>query len=258
MRLFAAALALALADSPAGGPGTAAADAGAAHTPEEAAARLAGADALAAAGDLDGAARVCETLAAGGWEGPSLFVTLGNARLRLGRRGAAIAAYERALRLDPGDEAARANLELARAANLDRPGTSDSLAARLERRAPDSATAASLAAAWTALWIALAFRRRARRRWRPLFSALALAAALVSAAGGAVVAAKALDRRTPEAIVVVPSAPAREGTSPLLRPAFEVHEGTRLRILEARGDLARVQLESGLEGWVARAALEGI
>jgi sRNA-binding protein len=32
--------------------------------------------------------------------------------------------------------------------------------------------------------------------------------------------------------------------------------GTRLRVLEARGDQARVRLENGLVGWLAAADLE--
>jgi hypothetical protein len=43
-----------------------------------------------------------------------------------------------------------------------------------------------------------------------------------------------------------------------LKTAYQLHEGTLVRILEARGDLARVRLVNGLEGWVASADLEVI
>jgi len=50
----------------------------------------------------------------------------------------------------------------------------------------------------------------------------------------------------------------REGPERALKPAFELHEGTTVKVLEARGDLARVQLQNGLTGWVASSDLEVI
>jgi uncharacterized protein YgiM (DUF1202 family) len=67
-----------------------------------------------------------------------------------------------------------------------------------------------------------------------------------------------VERRTPTAVVISPVAPVREGPSRTLKSSFELHEGTTVRVLEARGDLARVQLENGLTGWVASADLEVI
>jgi len=58
--------------------------------------------------------------------------------------------------------------------------------------------------------------------------------------------------------VVAPAAPVREGPQRTLKAAFELHEGTTVKVLEARGDLARVQLDNGLTGWVASSDLEVI
>ncbi|HET9555314.1 MAG TPA: SH3 domain-containing protein, partial [Anaeromyxobacteraceae bacterium] len=85
-----------------------------------------------------------------------------------------------------------------------------------------------------------------------------LLAALAAATSGALVAAKAADRRTPSAVVVTKVAPVREGPQRTLKSAFDLHEGTFVRVLEARGDLARVKLDNGLTGWVASADLEVI
>jgi tetratricopeptide (TPR) repeat protein len=49
----------------------------------------------------------------------ALYYNLGNAHYRLGELGLAILNYERALKLDPSDEDARANLELARQLTAD-------------------------------------------------------------------------------------------------------------------------------------------
>ena len=226
----------------------------------EARARLRAANALYLDSDFEGAARVYEALAAEGWDGPDLHLNLGNARLRQGRRGLAIASYERALRLDPWDADARANLEAARAGNVDRVlGRAErSLLERLVQRTPERLATGAFALAWIALWTALALRRRASGRERAALAAVAVAAALATVVAGALLAGKVLERRTPVAVVVVPSSPAREGPSRTLRAAFQLHEGTLVRLLEARDDLVRVRLENGLEGWVAAETLERI
>lgn len=50
------------------------------------------------------------------WESSVLYFNLGNAYYQAGQRGKAILNYERALRLNPNDEATRHNLRIARAA----------------------------------------------------------------------------------------------------------------------------------------------
>jgi uncharacterized protein YgiM (DUF1202 family) len=59
-------------------------------------------------------------------------------------------------------------------------------------------------------------------------------------------------------VVVSPVTAVREGPQRTLKAAFELHEGTAVKVLEARGDLARVQLDNGLSGWMASADLEVI
>jgi tetratricopeptide (TPR) repeat protein len=231
-----------------------------APVPTDPAARLERANALYLGGDFQGAARAYRSLVDEGYEGPSLHLNLGNALVRAGARGQAMASYERALRLDPGDADARANLELARAANPDRlvGAAEPSLAGRLVERTGDGLAVGLFGAAWIGLWALLWLRGRATRRARRLLGPAALLAALAAAAAGGLVAAKAVDRRTPSAVVVARVAPVREGPERALRSAFELHEGTLVRVVEARGDQARVKLENGLTGWVASADLEVI
>lgn len=226
-----------------------------AATPE---ARQEAANALYLAGDFDGAARAYLALVSDGYEGSALFLNLGNALARAGARGQAMASWSRALRLDPGDADARANLELARAQNVDRlvGETDPPLTTRLVERTADGAAVGLFGAAWVACWALLWLRGRATRRSRRPLGLAALAAALLSLAGGALLAGKASARRTPAAVVVAPVAPVREGPQRTLKAAFELHEGTTVRVLEARGDLARVRLDNGLGGWVAAADLE--
>jgi tetratricopeptide (TPR) repeat protein len=223
-------------------------------------ARLEAANALYLAGDFDHATRAYRALLDEGWQGSALHLNLGNALARAGARGQAMASWQRALRLDPADADARANLELARAQNVDRlvGATDQPLGARLVERTGDLTAVVLFGAAWILLWGLLFLRGRAVRRARRPLGLAALLAALLSLASGALLAAKATDRRTPAAVVVAPVAPVREGPERTLRSTFELHEGTSVRVLEARGDLARVRLDNGLEGWVAAADLEVI
>jgi len=218
------------------------------------------ASALYLAGDNDGAARAWRALVDEGWESVGLHHDLGNALLRLGFRGRAIASYLRALALDPGDADAQANLEQARSQNVDRlvGEAQPPLHARLLTRTPDAVALALFGASWSAFWLLLWLRGRSglgARRW---LGPSALLAALLAVGGGALLAGKASDRRTPTAVVIAPATPVREGPSRTLKAAFELHEGTTVRILEAQGELARIRLLNGLEGWVASADLEVI
>jgi tetratricopeptide (TPR) repeat protein len=224
------------------------------------AARLREADRLQLAGDLDAAAAEYAALAAEGQGGATLHLNRGNALLRAGRRGEAIASYLRALREDPLDADAAANLALARAAAGDRAaGPPRPLRSRVAARTPDLAAAAALAVPWTLLWLALGARRVSRRaRARRWLGAASLALAAAAGLGAALLAARDAERSRAAAVVVVPSAPARERPEAALRAAFEVAEGTELDLLEVRGDHARVRLGSGREGWVPLGALERV
>jgi len=227
-------------------------------TAGEARAHLEAANALYLAGDFDGAVRGYRAILDAGWEGSALDLNLGNALARAGARGQAMASWLRALRLDPSDADARASLELARAQNADRlAGEVDPpLHERLAERTGDLTAVLLFGAAWAAFWALLWLRSRATPSRRRLAATGATLAALLALPAGALLAWKAEDRRTPSAVVVSAAAPVREGPARTLKPAFELHEGTVVRVLEARGDLARVRLANRLEGWVASADLE--
>jgi tetratricopeptide (TPR) repeat protein len=222
--------------------------------------RLEAANAAYLDGDFAAAADGYGALVADRFESATLHLNRGNALLRLGRRGSAIASFERALRLAPGDPDARANLALARATNVDRilGAEERSFTARVVARVSDGGATALFLSAWLALWTALVLRLRAAHRARASLAAAAILAAVLAIAAGALLAGKVAERRATSAIVVTPVAPVREGPAPTLRAAFELHEGTRVRVVEASGESARVRLENGLEGWIAAGSLEVI
>jgi tetratricopeptide (TPR) repeat protein len=222
------------------------------------AARFANANALAAAGELEEAKRGYEALLAEGLESPALHVNLGSVRLRAGRRGAAIASFERALRLDPRDADARANLELARGRGSPPFAADPDLVTRVLERTPDGWATAAFAFPWAALWLALLLRRRAYGRSRARLSRGAAVAAIAAVLGAALVAGRVAERRKTVAVVISPHSPLRAGPEEALRPALELPEGTSVRVLEERGDSARVRLANGVEGWIPGRDLEAL
>lgn len=225
--------------------------------PASPAERFERANGLYRGGDFGGAAREYEALVSDGFTSPALHLNLGNARLRLGRRGPAIASWERALRLDPGDDDARENLRVARIDDPDRALLGEpTLFARLVERTGDGRAVALFAVPWWILWGALALRPGRRGAARRALTALALLSTLGVIAGGALLAGRARDRRQPLAVLVVPTAAARPGPSAALKGTFELHEGTRLRVVGAQGDFVRIRLDGGLEGWIARADVD--
>jgi tetratricopeptide (TPR) repeat protein len=228
--------------------------------PTTAAGRFTAAGDAYLAGDFETALRGWEALAAEGLTGPSLHLNLGNARLRAGRRGAAIASYLRALRLDPGDADARHNLELARSANVDRlvGAAGPSLLARVAARTRDGVAAALFALPWWLLWAALSARRLAGRRTRAWLAAAAGLCTLAAILGGAVLLARDAEQRQASAVLIAPTSGLREGPEEALRPTTTLHEGTEVTVLEVRGAAVRVRLANGLEGWLPARELEPI
>lgn len=222
------------------------------------AARLAAANALLAAGDAEGAARGYEALLADGLESAALHANLGAAHLRAGRRGAAVASYLRALRLEPGDADTRADLALARGGRADAASRAAErpFLARVVERTPDGAAAAAFALPWAALFALLAGRRSARGGARGALLAAAAVAALLAAGGLALLLARAAARRADVAVVTAGEAAVRGAPERALRPLLVVEEGSEVRVLDVRGDFARVGLEGGVEGWMALADLE--
>jgi tetratricopeptide (TPR) repeat protein len=211
-------------------------------------------------GDVARAVASYEALASEGVLSPQLETNLAAAYLRQGKRGLAALHLERALFLDASDDDARADLLEVRRGNVDKlegelqeSGT-DALPGVLAAL-PGGAAAFALLLFWSAAWTLLALRvlRRAPS-WAGVGAAVCFALALVAALvtfGAATGRKLALQR----AVVIAPSAPAREGPSEKAVSHFEVHEGTTVRVEDEEGGFRRVKLANGLVGWVPSASV---
>lgn len=197
-----------------------------------------------------------ESLRANGGECGDVLFNLGNAWFRAGEIGRAIACYREAERYLAGDPFLAANLaEARRLANVAAPEpslTDRLLFWRAWLSYPDAARLAFYSAI-----VAFALGALARCGVKRL--AMVSTAAAPLAALALVVFALEFRRHelTRHGVVVVAEVVARKGDAESYGPAFTAPlvEGQEVRVLEARGGWARVQLQSGIDGWVPEDAL---
>jgi hypothetical protein len=192
--------------------------------------------------------------------GPSAAVhfNLGNALFKSGRIGPAIVHYRRARYLTPRDADIAANLNFARAYRVDKTLTGQSPWSRglddafhwLSRReaAIVSAVFFALCGSFVAAWIV--------RRWPVLMVAASICGA-VTLYGLVSQQVWASDVGARPAVVVVPEVNALSGPSEEYKQILLVHDGTEVRIREARGDYLLVQMPGG-GGWVPKGAVERV
>jgi tetratricopeptide (TPR) repeat protein len=211
-------------------------------------------------GDVQRATSSYEALVSEGVASATLETNLGAAYLRQGKRGLAALHFERALFLDAGDDDARADLTELRRGNVDKlEGESDEggteTVSRLLAPLPGSAAAILFLVSWAAAWTLSGLRvfggRRALGAWAIVSFVVALLSALVT--WGAAEGHKLALQR---AVVVSPSAAAREGPQEKAASHFEIHEGTTVRVDDEEGDFRRVRLANGLTGWIPAGSVE--
>jgi hypothetical protein len=205
-------------------------------------------------GDYAAAATNFRQFIDAGHETGDLLFNLGTAELKAGHRGAAMLAFERALRLDPNDSDAAFNLAEAEKGNIDKiVGASDEepLLERVGARIPTESVGTIFLVAWLLGNLGLIARWFVGRR---LTFAAGIGSALVAIAliSGPIFFIGAWQRtHSPYAIVVSPSAAVREGPAADFKSAFEVHEGLKVRVLREDRGFLRIRLPNGVEGWLA-------
>ena len=194
-------------------------------------------------GDFAGAVAAHEMALAAGAEAPGIYVQLGNALYRQGRKGEAIWAWEQALLGDPRDEAADANLARVRA-ELRLPHERP-LASKV---APDDA-AAFAAAFFSLACFFLILRRTGRlRQLLAVFASLALASFLVCGAG----LIASLAHRDAGRAVVLLEAELRDAPDDAARGRGSAQEGSVVRVERELGAWVFATLPSGRSGWLPR------
>ncbi|HPF38646.1 MAG TPA: tetratricopeptide repeat protein [Phycisphaerae bacterium] len=197
-----------------------------------------------------------------GVENGHLYYNAGNAALRLGRIGEAIAHYRKAETLIPGDRDLIRNLAFARRlCSLQiQPTPKNAILDTLLFWRRDTTTRSRwivAAIAYVVFWAMLLIRLRARRRSAPLFWTAACAGVIALAAGGSV-AFDVHDAGTARLGVIVRNDTVlRKGNGAGYQPqlANPLPDGVEFSIIESRdsanGDRwLRIELPDGTDGWI--------
>jgi hypothetical protein len=186
-----------------------------------------------------------------------LYYNIGNCHYKLGDVANATLFYERALKLAPGDEDIRANLELARSRNKDRvnelPGST--MLVQWDRlvggRDPDHWARRSMAsvALLFALLIATLFMSPSvLRRWTRVMAALVAVYAVL--AFGMAVSRHATLTDSSNGIVMVPKVEVRSEPNSASTTLFVIHKGTKVRVLQNKDQWVEIKLSNGTVGWM--------
>lgn len=210
-------------------------------------------------GDYSRAATEYLRILEGGWESAPLYYNLGNAYFKQNRLGPAILQYRRALNLAPRDPEINKNLEYARGALKDditalpvsawnRAG--QTVAGWLSRGEWIGISAALYGLAL--LWLLGTVIFRPLRKISPgilktILPALFLSLALTLLARSYY--------RTPRAIILEPEVAVRYGPQETDAAAFNLHEGTEVRVIRQQNGWHQVALPDGTSGWLPAKSL---
>ena len=214
-----------------------------------------------AQGRYEGAIEAYETLLDAGVSDPDVAYNLATAYARLGQYGQAIRFYERALRLAPRDDQARAGLRNARRA-LGQRQASDKGEAIVATRPPltaalfEKVTAGELAGVLlAAMWLltaCLAALRRVHGETTRLTVGIAgsVCALLVVVAGLGLGIKTHWGAEGEPAIVLREGAPLREGPDDRATERERLPEGARVRALSRERQYFRVETPSGVVAYM--------
>ncbi|MCK4410168.1 MAG: tetratricopeptide repeat protein, partial [Candidatus Eisenbacteria sp.] len=209
------------------------------------------------------AAEVYEAILAGGFLNADIYYNLANARYMDGDIAQAVLGYERALRLDGSHEDAAANLEFVREQLADRQVRVGGALSEALDRFVRKAEVGRLAVVVSTLYfvvvgcIIAGVLRGAFQPW--LLRAIVVVVILLVLMGGLLGYRIHRTATVLEGVVVAADVPVRTGPGDDFVLEFRLHEGTKVRLREARDDWTRVSVEgTDLEGWLPERAVEEI
>jgi tetratricopeptide (TPR) repeat protein len=199
----------------------------------------------------DEAAEAYQSLVKSGKVSPALYFNWGNALFKAGKIGEAIYAYRRAEDLAPRDPDIRANLQFARN-RVQAPTLSpDRIWRWLSRLTVNEWTWFAAACFWT--WVLLL----TVTQWRPALKTnlqpYAVWGGLVTLlVCGCFAGSFYFHDFNPQAIVVVPETTGRQAPLDESQPAFTVHDGAELQILDRKDQWLQVRVDARRTGWIRK------
>lgn len=212
------------------------------------------------AGRFDDAVAAWERLRDAGVRDADVEYDLGLAEIQRGRYGAAMLAFERALRVEPGDEDAANALEGARRVLAERRaeregaaslGNDAGFAEVLVRPFSEPLLAWLLLGLEALIFLLVVLLFRLPRLRAALAIATTLAAVLFIAVGSGLLVKRRTFEEGRRALVLAADAALREGPDVRTAQLGEAHEGDGLSVLDEEEQWVLVELR-GRRGWMAR------
>lgn len=214
-------------------------------------------------GDFQTAAATYRKLVDQGFSSVKLYYNLANACFKEERLGEAILYYRRALRLAPGNEDIRHNLDVAQARTKDRIEEIPRffvvvwLGALRHTMSSTAWTVFSLVLLAAALTFCLVYLLARQLSWRKVgFYGTLLATVFFAVATWCAAAGRreALDRT--QAVVMSASAAVKSSPDRSATDLFLLHEGTSVRIVERLDDWCEIVIGDGKKGWIETRKIE--
>ncbi len=203
------------------------------------------------------AADIYQKIVNEGYESAELYYNLGNAYYKQNKLGFAILNYERALRIDPGDDDIQYNLALANSKTVDK---LDTLPPFFLFQWWESLLAIFSISGWT--YLAYAFyllllisigiyffiKRPAVQRYS-VFSGLAFSILLIFTIAILIVNVNR-ELNVKNGIIIQPTVTAKLSPDNTSNDAFVIHEGLKVKIEDNVDNWLKVRLKDGKIGWL--------
>lgn len=197
-----------------------------------------------------------------GLESSALYYNMGNTYYKIKSYPMAILYYEKALKLDPGNDDIRTNLEIANLAVVDKINVlPQSFIARWWNGLKSSFSAdgwawVSVAAFGMLLLCLFAFlmSRRTGLRKAGFFVGLLLVVVLAFSLVFAVAQYRDM-RHQDEAIVMTPTVTVKSSPSENSVDLFVLHEGAKVRIMDSAKEWNKIKIADGSVGWLQSSAM---
>lgn len=214
-------------------------------------------------GNYEQALTMYENIVESGMESAALYYNMGNTYYKMKEYPHAILYYEKALKLDPGNEDIRTNLEIANLAVVDKINEiPQSFISRWWNGLKSSfsvdgwawISVASFAMLLLCLFLFFMACRTGLRKagfFVGLLMVVCLSLSLVFAIG------KQRDlNRQDEAIIMTPTVTAKSSPSEKGIDLFVLHEGTKVRVLDAASEWCKIRIADGSVGWLQAKDME--
>lgn len=216
-------------------------------------------------GQFSEAVKIYEQLLTEQWASADLYYNLGSSYLQLNRLGPAILYLERAFLQSPGDEDISHNLEVARSRLTDDISEippfflscwwqNASLAASATLWAILGLLLLVLGAAGLLRWMTAPSREQRKRGFLLGLPLLLLGFIPILLAFNR----QQLEENSDFAILQAPEVALQAAPDEGSSVVFDLHEGTKVRILDAIGEWYKVRLPNGDQGWLPEEAMERI